>query len=129
MGAYIKWILCVIIILLAIINYFAFIEILDKTLITYIENILISLGYLLPIRKILSFLFNLVIPGIPVIGFVVDIGKRDFSNKLKKIYSRITNAQLILLSILMPFLLYLQNHFYINLMNLQNIDTGKKYGK
>jgi len=124
-----KWSLCVFIVLLIVINYFSFVAILNNILTVYVENILISIGYKLPINNFFNFIFNLVIPSIPVIGFAIDIRRGNLFNKLNNIHREITNIQMILYLILLPSLLFIQNYFYTNLINIQNINKLQKNGR
>ena len=100
------------VLLFAVTNYFAFLEILENCLVAPLESYLHSLGYLFSIKEPFS-LIGKFLPGVPVLTFVSKLNNDDeFRSRAKDFYSSIQTLQLLILSFLLPGLLLIQNKFY-----------------
>ena len=113
---WLKWLLLILVTLLIFVNYFAFTELLLRGF-AELNNIMNSHGYYFDITKPLTFIFNLIIPSLGVIGYVVTLSGKNVVNGLKGFYEVITMEQLIVLTLLLPVLLFVQNKFYGKIIN------------
>lgn len=113
---WLKWSLLIFVTLLIFVNYFAFTELLLRGF-TELNNVINEHGYYFDITKPLTFIFNLIIPSLGVIGYVVTLNGKNVINGLRSLYEVITMEQLIVLGILLPALLFVQNKFYGKIIN------------
>jgi len=115
-GKWLKWFLLIFVALFIFVNYFAFTELLFRGF-AELNNIMNSYGYYFDITKPLTFIFNLIIPSLGVIGYVVTLSGKNVINGLKNLYEVITLEQLIFLAFFLPVLLFFQNKFYGKIIN------------
>lgn len=108
---WVKWSLLLVVVLLVIINYFALTEVLLYG-VGELNQSLTSIGYNFDITKPFTALFNLLIPALGIIGYIVTSNSNNVVERLNKLYEAITMTQLVILVILLPLLLYFQNNLY-----------------
>src|SRR3989344_2807493 len=114
--ALLKWSLMVFVLLFILLNYFGAIQIAGVFL-KMLDIFLKNHGYYLEISSPFFFIFKLVIPSVALVGYVVNLNNKNISSSLQGIYDIISISQLLLLLILLPILLFIQNGFLKGLMN------------
>ena len=121
-----KGFLLVFVMLMVIINYNAVIEILGTCLLQPLNDYAHSLGYVLNLKDEILFVFQKLVPVGVVLTFLLEVSSKTFRVKMHTLYNSINNLQLIILSVLLPGLLYLQNHFLSHFLALNTPNTPKK---
>jgi hypothetical protein len=105
----IKWPLILLCLIFIVVNYFVLMDLIEGLVIVPLRNYLQTLGCYIDIQKIFSWVFQKILPAIPFLSFFIKIEKENFRNKINNFYSTINILQLLLLTVLLPFLLYMQN--------------------
>lgn len=123
MKSYIKWALIVWVLLCSLFNYYAFTEVLDGVIFIHLDTFAKTIGYNFSLRAPILEIFNKFIPSASVILFVINLNNDNLKQKLKKIYTATTKIQLLLLSILLPLLLFVQNHYFGQYKQLNKISN------
>lgn len=116
--SWLKMLLLVWVALFAIINYYAFKE-LVFTLMDYFNIFARTHGYYFDITKPLSLFLDLL-PGLGLIRYLVTMNNKNALGRIQEIYNAVTIWQLIILTITMPLLLFYQNKFYGKVINTSN---------
>jgi len=112
----IKWGLLFLVLVLVVINYFAFLQVLEYFL-EKLDGALSNIGYFFSVKEPLIFLFSHVVPFIVLAGFIVTMSSDNYIDRLKKLYNVVTVPELIILVVLLPILLVVQNNFFSNLIH------------
>ncbi len=99
---------------MAIFNYEAFTEVLEKLLIP-LNNYAHSIGYMFDLKEQVLLIVEKCMPVFAVWMFLTELSKKNFRDKMQSLYGTITNWQLILCSVALPLLLFCQNRFLAHL--------------
>lgn len=110
-----KWPLLFLVLFLVVINYFAFLQVVEYFL-EKLDNILSNIGYYFSVKEPIIFLFSHVVPFIVLAGYVVTMSSDNYLKRLKKLYNVVTTPQLMILVIMLPILLVIQNIFFSHLI-------------
>lgn len=117
-SATLKWALLVVVLLLVVVNYFAFLEVLVK-IGNFAQEYAQVHGYHFNIITPLSFFFKWLIPGIGLVGYVTTLKSGGVSNALSALNQNVTVLQLLVLLLILPILLYVQNKFFAKILLLE----------
>jgi len=110
-GPLVKWPLLVLVVVLIIVNYYAFTEIL-LGLLEQFNHLLNSYGYYFDVTKPFFVLLNIGVPSLGVVGYVVTLNSKNVGEVLHQIYGEATVLQLMVLVIVLPMFLFVQNKIY-----------------
>ena len=115
-----KWILLVLVAFLVVVAYLNLYDLIDQGILTPVDAYLNSLGYNFSIKSPFKLVWNLLLPIAGVVNFVININNENFKAKALEIYDATTIHQLLILMVLLPSLLYLENKFYGRLKDNPN---------
>jgi len=113
---WLKWALLVFVLFLILINYFAFIEILQHGC-SVLDDVMNSYGYHFGVTAPFIFIFKFFIPSLGVISYVSTLDNKNFIAFFKKLYETVTIGQLAILAVVLPCLLFAQNRFFGKITN------------
>lgn len=108
-----KWSLLIFVALLAVVNYYALVDSFQHFVVEPFDRYLLSVGYHFSIEAPFDFFFDKLIPGLSIIAYFIKIFEgKEILDWLNRLYEMLTFAQLLVLAILLPILLFLQNNVY-----------------
>ncbi len=105
---------------MSIVNYYAFLESLNVVFFIPLDNLVKTLGYNFSIKEPIIKITKNLIPSFLVVEYALHLNNKNLKEKIKRFYNKITNLQLILLSLLLPSLLYLQNNVFGHIKEINN---------
>jgi len=114
--SWLKWPLLVFVALFIVVNYYAFTEV-ALSLLNDVNGIAKAYGYNFDITKPFLFVLNVVVPSLGVIGYVATMTGKNVFSRIQSIYDTITITQLIILTVLLPALLFFQNKIYSKILS------------
>ena len=107
---YVKWGLLVFCFFAIILNYYAFVQMIDALVLNKLDPFMVSRGYYFSLKDPIDLFLDGLVPLTPIIDYAIHV--KDRWKNVQILYEKITIIQLLLYSILLPVLLYSQNLFY-----------------